>query len=322
MKNKKIVILDGYTANPGDLSWEPIKEFGELIVYDRTPKELVLERIQDADYVFTNKAIIDAETIKRCKNLKWIGVLATGYNVVDIEAAAECGIPVSNIPSYSTDSVAQLVFAHILNITDRVCDYSHSVSEGKWSSCADFTFIDYRHNELAKKTLGIVGYGSIGKRVAAIAGAFGMKVLVNTPHPSNESPAYVTFTDRETIFKESDIVSLHCPLNDETKNLINSESLALMKPSAILINTGRGPLVDEDALAAALRDGRIAAAGLDVLVSEPPKADNPLFSCENCFITPHIAWASEEARRRLMDIAYANISAFDAGHPQNVVNGL
>ncbi len=322
MKKKKIVVLDGYTANPGDLSWEPFKEFGELVVYDRTPKELVFERMQDADYVFTNKAVIDAKTINGCKNLKWIGVLATGYNIVDIEAAAKCGIPVSNIPSYSTDSVAQTVFSHILNITNRVGDYSHSVSGGKWSSCADFSFIDYRHTELAGKTIGIVGYGSIGKRVAAIADAFGMKILVNTPHPGKVSPDYITFTDRETVLRESDIVSLHCPLTEDTKNLINGESLALMKSSAILINTGRGPLVDEYALAAALKEGRIAAAGLDVLVSEPPEADNPLFACENCFITPHVAWASEEARRRLIEIAYSNISEFDAGRPQNVVNGL
>ena len=317
----KIVILDGYAANPGDISWEPLKEFGEVVLYDRTKPEDVIARISDADYVFTNKVPITAETMDSCPSLKWIGVLATGYNIVDVAHAKEKGIPVTNIPAYSTDTVAQNVFAHLLNITNRVADHAASISDGKWARCEDFVFWDYPQIELAGKTLGIVGFGSIGKKVAAIAQAFGMKVLVSTrtPDPALET-ASLSFTDRETLFRESDVISLHCPLTDATREIVNAETLAMMKPTAILINTGRGPLINEADLAEALKAGKIYGAGLDVLCKEPPEADNPLFGCPNCFISPHVSWASGEARIRLHKIAFENIRSFVNGKPINVVN--
>ncbi len=319
----KIVILDGYAANPGDISWEPLKEFGEVVLYDRTKPEEVIERISGADFVFTNKVPITAESMDSCPTLKWIGVLATGYNIVDVAYAKEKGIPVTNIPAYSTDTVAQNVFAHLFNITNRVADHAASIRDGKWARCKDFTFWDYPQMEMAGKTLGIVGFGSIGKKVASIARAFGMKVLVftRTPDPSLECEG-LTFCDKETLLKESDVVSLHCPLTDATREMINKESLALMKPTAILINTGRGPLINEADLAEALKAGKIYGAGLDVLCKEPPEAGNPLFECENCFISPHVSWASDAARVRLHKIAFDNIRSFVEGKPVNVVNGL
>ncbi|MBR2576468.1 MAG: D-2-hydroxyacid dehydrogenase [Firmicutes bacterium] len=319
----KIVILDGYAANPGDISWEPLKEFGEVVLYDRTKPEEVIERISGADFVFTNKVPVTAESMDSCPTLKWIGVLATGYNIVDVAYAKEKGIPVTNIPAYSTDTVAQNVFAHLFNITNRVADHAASIRDGKWARCRDFTFWDYPQMEMAGKTLGIVGFGSIGKKVASIARAFGMKVLVftRTPDPSLEC-GDLSFCDKETLLKESDVVSLHCPLTDATREMINKESLALMKPTAILINTGRGPLINEADLAEALKAGKIYGAGLDVLCKEPPEADNPLFECENCFISPHVSWASDAARVRLHRIAFDNIRSFVEGKPVNVVNGL
>ena len=319
----KIVILDGYAANPGDISWEPLKEFGEVVLYDRTKPEEVIERISGADFVFTNKVPITAESMDSCPTLKWIGVLATGYNIVDVAYAKEKGIPVTNIPAYSTDTVAQNVFAHLFNITNRVADHAASIRGGKWARCEDFVFWDYPQMEMAGKTLGIVGFGSIGKKVASIARAFGMKVLVftRTPDPSLECEG-LSFCDKETLLKESDVVSLHCPLTDATREMINKESLALMKPTAILINTGRGPLINEADLAEALKAGRIYGAGLDVLCKEPPEAGNPLFECENCFISPHVSWASDAARVRLHKIAFDNIRSFVEGKPVNVVNGL
>lgn len=317
----KIVVLDGHAANPGDISWENFKKFGELVVYPRTAPDEVAERIKGAACVFTNKVPVTAETMDKSPDLKWIGVLATGYNIVDTAHAKKAGIVVSNIPSYSTDTVAQNVFAHILNITNRVGDHSASISEGKWSRCPDFAFWDYPQQELAGLTMGIVGFGTIGKKVALIAQAFGMNVLADTPHPDKKyETETLKFASREDVLKNSDVVSLHCPLTDSTKNLINGESLKLMKKTAILINTGRGPLIDEAALAEALSEGTIAAAGLDVLCKEPPEADNPLFACKNCFISPHISWASEAARIRLHDIAFKNIEAFLSGSPINVVN--
>lgn len=317
----KIVILDGYPANPGDIDWAPLEEFGELTVYDNTDPADVIERIKDADYVFTNKVPINAETIDSNPKLKWIGVLATGYNIVDIKHAAEKGIPVTNIPSYSTTTVSQNVFAHILNIYNHVAEHAASISNGRWSSSKYFTFWDYPQIELDQKTLGIIGFGAIGKKVAQIAQAFGMKVIVNTPHPKAEYESEtLKFADVETVLKESDIVSLHCPLTDSTKEIINKDTLAIMKPTAVLINTGRGPLIDEAALAEALTEKKIMAAGLDVMCKEPPEADNPLFKCDNCFITPHVSWASGEARIRLHDIAFDNIKSFINGQPKNVVN--
>jgi len=254
-------------------------------------------------------------------DLQWIGVLATGYNIVDIEHAKELGIPVCNIPAYSTDTVAQNVFAHILHITNRVANHADSVAKGKWSLAEDFTFRDYPQIELAGKTMGIIGFGAIGQKTAAIAQAFGMNILVDTPHPdpSQESSA-LKFCSREQLLKESDIVSLHCRLTDSTKELINKDSLEIMKDTAILINTGRGPLINEADLAEALDEGKIMAAGLDVLCQEPPAKDNPLYDCDTCFITPHVSWASGEARIRLHEIAFDNIRSYIEGNPKNVVN--
>lgn len=318
---RKIVVLDGYAANPGDISWAPLQELGELIVYDRTSPEDVIDKIEGADYVFTNKVPITAEAMDSCKELKWIGVLATGYNIVDIAHAKKLGIPVTNIPAYSTPTVAQNVFAHILHICNRVSNHAESVSKGKWSSCEDFTFRDYPQIELDKKTIGLIGFGAIGKKTAQVAQAFGMRVLVHTPHPSNEYESEtLSFTDLDTLLKESDIVSLHCPLTASTAGMINKQALRIMKPSAILINTGRGPLINEADLAEALKDGIISAAGLDVLCSEPPEADNPLFDCDTCFITPHVSWASNEARIRLHEIAFDNLKSFIEGKPKNIVN--
>ena len=317
----KIVILDGYAANPGDISWEPLEEFGEVVLYDRTTPEEIIPRIQGADYVFTNKVPLSAEAIDSCPTLKWIGVLATGYNIVDVAHAKEKGIPVTNIPAYSTDTVAQNVFAHILNITNHVAEHAADIAKGKWARSVDFTYWDYPQMEIAGKTLGIIGFGSIGKKVAAVAQAFGMKVLVNTPHPDPSLETEVlSFASREEVLQSADFLTLHCPLTEATKELINKETLAMMKPTAVLINTGRGPLVNEADLAEALQQGRILAAGLDVLCKEPPEADNPLFECGNCFITPHVSWASGEARIRLHEIAFENFRSFMEGKPINVVN--
>lgn len=317
----KIVILDGYPANPGDIDWAPLKELGDLALYDNTSPSEVIERIKDAEFVFTNKVPINAEAIDSNPKLKWIGVLATGYNIVDIKHAAEKGIPVTNIPAYSTPTVSQNVFAHILNIYNHVAEHAASISNGKWSSSPYFTFWDYPQIELDKKTLGIIGFGAIGKKVAEIAQVFGMNVMVNTPHPKAEYESdTLKFADVETVLRESDIVSLHCPLTDSTKEIINKDTISLMKPTAVLINTGRGPLINEAALAEALNEKKILAAGLDVMCKEPPEADNPLFKCENCFITPHVSWASGEARIRLHDIAFDNIRSFINGEPKNVVN--
>lgn len=316
----KITVLDGYGMNPGDLSWDALGSCGELTVYDRTSPGQVIERAAGSEIVLTNKTILDEATIGRLPKLKYIGVLATGYNVVDTVAARRHGITVTNIPAYSTASVAQMVFALLLAVTNGVERFTADNRAGRWSSCADFCYWDTPLTELAGKTIGIVGFGNIGQAVARIALAFGMKVIVFTSKDAALLPAGVTKATLDDIFVKSDVVSLHCPLTDTTRNMINASTLALMKQSAILINTGRGPLVDEQALADALNRGTIRGAGVDVLSSEPPAADCPLLYARNCFVTPHLGWATAEARRRLMDIAVDNVKAFIAGSPVNVVN--
>ena len=316
----KIVILDGYAANPGDLDYHLLEKLGEVVVYPRTSDAEKVERAKDADIILLNKVQIDAETLAQLPKLKYIGIQATGFNVVDIEAARKQGIIVTNIPAYSTDSVAQMVFAHILNITNHTAHYARQAREGRWSSNPDFCYWDTPLIELSGKTLGIVGFGNIGKSVAAIARQFGMDVFAYTSKNSTDLPEGVQKTTLEGLFSTSDILSLHCPLTPQTKHLINAEALAKMKQGSILINTGRGPLVDEQAVADALASGHLLAYGADVMADEPPKADNPLFQQPNAFITPHIAWATFEARQRLMDICVANLRAFIEGKPQNVVN--
>jgi glycerate dehydrogenase len=315
----KIVVLDGYAANPGDISWEPMQSLGQLVIYDRTKPQEVLERCNDADAVLTNKVVLNAETIARLPQLKYIGVLATGYNVVDVKAAAAQGIVVTNIPAYSTESVAQLTFAHILNIASRVGHYADANREGRWSHNPDFCYWDTPLMELNGKTMGIVGLGNIGMRVAQLALAFGMDVFAVTSKLRTDLPAGIQKTTLEGLLAVSDVLTLHCPLTEQTHHIINAETLALMKPGAVIINTGRGPLVDEQAVADALKNGHLLAYGADVMEQEPPRADHPLLSCPNAFLTPHIAWATFEARQRLMDIAVDNLQSFISGRPKNQV---
>lgn len=316
----KIVILDAYVTNPGDLEWGNLDELGECVMYDRTSRDQILERCKDADVVLTNKVPFKKETLQALPNLKYIGVMATGYNIIDTEAAKEQGVVVTNIPAYSTNSVAQMVFAHILNITLHVQKHSDEVHAGKWSSNSDFCFWSTPLIELHDQTIGIIGYGSIGKAVARIAIGFGMKVIAYTSKSQMQLPPEVKKVDLDELFKESDIVSLHAPLTEDTRNMVNKERLAMMKPTSILINTSRGPLINEADLAEALTNKVIYAAGIDVMSQEPPKADNPLLKVENCFITPHIAWASLAARKRLMEILTDNLTAFINGKPINRVN--
>lgn len=315
----KITILDGYGMNPGDMSWAPLEELGDLTVYDRTAQEQVLERAAGSEALLTNKTVLTAETLRALPQLRYVGVLATGYNVVDIDAARELGIVVTNIPAYSTDSVVQMVFAHLLAITNRVEHYTDENRRGRWSTNPDFCYWDTPLHELSGKTFGIVGLGNIGMAVSRVARAFGMNVKAYTSKRIEELPDGVSKADLDELFATSDVVSLHCPLTDSTRHLVNAERLAMMKPSAILINTGRGPLVDEKALAEALDSERIYAAGLDVLSSEPPAADNPLLTARNCFITPHLGWATKEARERLLSIAADNLRGFIAGDIRNNV---
>lgn len=309
----KICILDGFTSNPGDLSWDEICKLGECTVYDRTSPEQLAERAKDAEIVLTNKVVLGLKEIGKLPKLKYIGVLATGYNVVDLKAATERGIIVTNIPAYSTDSVAQMVFAHILNITHHVAEYAAEARAGKWSQCADFCYCNSPIMELAGKTMGIVGLGHTGMATAKIALAFGMKVMALTSKTPESLPKGIEPTPFDRLLTEADILSLHCPLTDNTRHFINRDTLCRMKKTAILINTGRGPLVNEADLAEALNNGIIAAAGVDVLSTEPPAADNPLLSARNCYVTPHIAWATKEARSRLFQIAAENIRQFLAG---------
>lgn len=315
----KIVALDAYTVNHGDLSWEPFSDVAEFITYDRTERSKVVERAIDADAILTNKVIIDAEIMAQLPQLKYIGVLATGYNVVDVEEASRRGIVVTNIPAYSTNSVAQKVFALILNITDSVDHYSRANREGRWSSCPDFCYWDEPLHEIAGKTLGIVGLGNIGMRVAKIALAFGMKVVSSTSKDAESLPEGIEKVTLDTLLEKSDVISLHCPLTALNKGFINKDALSRMKPNAILVNTGRGPLVVEQDVADALTKGVISAYAADVMESEPPSSSSPLLNLPNVYLTPHIAWATVEARVRLMDIALSNVKAFIDGKPINVV---
>jgi glycerate dehydrogenase len=313
----RIVVLDGYCLNPGDLGWEALERLGTLTVHDRTAPGELLERMQDAEIVLTNKTAVPGEVISRLERLRYIGLLATGYNVVDVEAAKAKGIPVTNVPTYGTESVAQMVFAHLLNLTQHVGGHGRSVAKGKWSVCPDFCFWEKPLMELEGRTMGIVGLGHIGNAVARIATAFGMRVMAYDVKARSEG---VEMVELERLFGESDVVSLHCPLTPDNERLINAKTLAMMKKTAFLINTSRGQLVDETALARALNQDKIAGAGLDVLDVEPPVPGNPLLHAKNCHITPHIAWATRAARERLMGTVVDNVKAFLQGRPQNVVN--
>ena len=315
----KIVILDGYSANPGDLSWKELETMGELTVYDRTAPSETVARCTDAAVVLTNKVVLGKTEMEQLPHLKYIGVLATGYNVVDVAFARERGITVTNVPAYSTESVAQMVFAHLLTVTNRTEHYALQNRQGRWTQNPDFCYWDFPHMELAGKTFGIVGLGNIGRRVAEIALAFGMKVKALTSKAADTLPVGVEKASLEKLLSTADVLSLHCPLTDNTRHLINKKALQQMKSSAILINTGRGPLVDDQAVADALAEGRLAAFCADVLTEEPPKSDNPLLRQPNAFITPHIAWASTEARIRLLQVAIGNVRAFLDGKPQNIV---
>ena len=315
----KIIVLDGYGLNPGDLNWEGFESLGELTVYDRTTPSELMERAAGAEVLVTNKTLITAENMAALPELKYIGVLATGYNVVDIDAAEARGSVVTNIPAYSTASVAQMVFAHILNITQRVGYYADENKQGRWTKNADFCYWDTQLVELQGKKMGIVGFGNIGQATARIAQAFGMEVCVYSSKPQFVLPSGIKKMDLDELFAECDVISLHCPLTPDTKEMVNAERLSKMKSNAILINTGRGPLINEQDLANALNEGRIAAAGLDVLSVEPSVEGNPLLTARNCFITPHIAWATLEARTRLMEIAVQNLKSYLNGQIINNV---
>ena len=314
-----IVVLDGFTLNPGDLSWDDLRALGPCEIFDRTPVDRVETRAANAEIVFTNKTVLSRETILRLSALKYIGVLATGTNVVDLAAARERRIPVTNVPAYGTRSVAQATFALLLELTNRVGFHAQTVRDGRWTKCADWCYWDSPLLELDGLTLGLVGFGRIGRDVAELAHAFGMKVIAHSPSIKN-APPFVCWAGLEEVFRESDVLSLHCPLTPQTRQLVNAERLRLMKPTALLLNTSRGPLVDESALAEALNAERIAGAGLDVLSAEPPPATNPLLLAKNCLITPHNAWGTRAARARLLRVAVENVRAFLIGQPENVVN--
>lgn len=318
----KIVVLDGWTLNPGDLSWDALRALGDCAIHDRSEPKEVVPRAAGAEIALTNKVVVDRAAIAALPRLKYIGVLATGYNIVDVDAARERGIPVTNVPTYGTRSVAQLAFAHILELAHRIGHHAQTVREGRWTASRDFCYWDFPLIELEGLTLGLVGFGRIGQATAAIARAFGMRVIAHDVAVRQSPVPDVRMTDLETVFCESDVVSLHCPLTADNRGMVNAARLALMKPTAFLVNTSRGLLVNEADLAAALNAGRIAGAGVDVLSSEPPRGDNPLLSAKNCLVTPHIAWATGAARARMMAVAVDNIRAFLAGHPQNVVNGV
>lgn len=316
----KIVVLDGYSLNPGDMSWDALEALGDVEIYPRTAPDDIVERCLDADMVLTNKVPFCKHTLVLLPRLKYIGVLATGYNVVDVAAAADLDIVVTNIPAYSTDSVVQTTFAHILAMTNRVEHYTRQNRDGRWSSNADFTYWDTPLVELSGKTIGIVGLGNIGTKVARLARCFGMEVYAFTSKMSSDLPEGIQKTTFEGLLAVSDILTLHCPLNHATHEIINASSIAKMKRGALLVNTGRGPLVNERDVAEALHSGQLGGYGADVMCQEPPAADNPLFSAPNAYITPHVAWATFEARQRLMDIAVGNVKAFIDGAPVNVVS--
>ncbi|MDD8017864.1 MAG: D-2-hydroxyacid dehydrogenase [Bacteroidota bacterium] len=313
-----IVVLDGYTTNPGDLSWKNLESLGTCTIYERTAHDEILQRAKDAEIVIINKIHFTKEIIAQLPKVKYIGLLSTGVNVVDVTAAKERGIVVTNVPAYSTQSVAQLVFALIFELTHHVGHHAHAVQNGQWMASKDFAFWNFPLVELAGKTMGIVGFGSIGQSVAKIASALEMDVVVST-RSKKSVDGHIKFVDIDTLFKTSDVISLHCPLTEETKHLVNAEKLSMMKPSAFLINTSRGGVIDEQALANALNTNRLAGAGLDVLSKEPPTNANPLLTAKNCLITPHIAWATKAARERLMKTVVENVKAFLDGRPMNVV---
>lgn len=317
----KIVVLDGYTLNPGDISWEGLEALGEVTVYDRTKPEEVVERIGDAEVVYTNKTPITRETLDQCENIRFIGVLATGYNIIDIEAAKEKGIPVSNIPTYGTAAVSQFAIALLLELCHHIGEHSDAVKNGEWTSNPDWCFWKYPLVELAGKTMGIVGFGRIGQDTGKIAQALGMKVLAFDAYkrPELESET-CRYADLDTLLAESDVISLHCPLFPDTEGIINKDTIAKMKTGVMIINDSRGPLIVEEDLRDALNSGKVAGAALDVVSTEPIKMDNPLLSAKNVILTPHIAWAPKESRQRLMDIAVENLQCFVDGAPQNVVN--
>ena len=315
----KIVILDGYTENPGDLSWEGFEKLGELEVYDFTEPELIDQRIAGAEVVYTNKTPLTRQTIEKAASLKFIGVLATGYNVVDVAAAKERGIPVSNIPTYGTAAVAQYVFALLLEICHHVAHHAGAVNQGRWTSCRDFCFWDYPLIELQDKTIGIIGFGRIGRQEGAVSRALGMNVLANDPYPTDAGREIADYVELDELYKKSDVISLHCNLTDDNYGMINGESISKMKDNVIIINNSRGQLVNERDLADALNEGRVQAAGLDVVSTEPIMPDNPLLKAKNCIITPHISWASLECRDRIMNISADNLKGYLEGVPVNVV---
>ena len=314
-----IVVLDGHTLNPGDLSWTSLQALGDCMVYDRTGPDQTLQRASGAEILLTNKTVLSAAMLDQLPDCKYVGVLATGYNIVDTPTATRNGITVTNVPTYSTRSVAQMVFAHLLNLTQHVGDHARTVSEGKWSHAEDFCYWDYPLMELVDKTIGIVGLGRIGQATARLAQAFGMNVIGYDPSINAQKLANCTPVELDELFAISDIITLHCPLTDQNEGLVNAQRLAEMQPSAFLINTSRGPLIDQQALADALNNAQIAGAGLDVLCTEPPPHDNPLIGAKNCYLTPHISWATSEARARLLNTAVENLQTFIDGNPQNVV---
>lgn len=316
----KIVILDGYTENPGDLSWEGFEELGELTVYDRTPKEEVIERIGDADAVIVNKTPLDRGVFEACLQIKYVGVLATGYNVIDIKAARERGIPVCNIPTYGTTAVAQMTFALLLEICHHIAEHSDAVKKGEWSNNPDWCFWKYPLMELADKKMGIIGFGRIGQAVGKLAKAFGMQVLAYDANQNESGKEIGEYVALDELLAQSDVISLHCPLFPETEGIINKKNISKMKDGVIIINTSRGPLIKEEDLADALRKKKVYAAACDVVSTEPILPDNPLLGCYNSIITPHIAWAPKESRQRLMDVAVSNLKAFADGKWTNVVN--
>ncbi|MDY3691944.1 MAG: D-2-hydroxyacid dehydrogenase [Dysosmobacter sp.] len=321
----KIVILDGYTENPGDLSWDALAALGELTVYDRssrTDQQEAIDRIGDAEIVITNKTPITRAVLDACPSVRFIGVLATGYNVVDTACTRERGIPVSNVPAYGTAAVGQFTIALLLEICHHVAHHSETVFAGKWEHCPDFCYWDYPLIELDGKTMGIIGFGRIGQATGRIAKALGMRVLATGSRPCPEGEAIAEYTDLDTLLANSDVIALHCPLFPETAGIINRETIAKMKDGVILLNSARGGLVVEQDLADALNSGKVAAAGLDVVSTEPIQGDNPLLKAKNCIITPHIAWGSKESRQRIMDCTVKNVQAFLAGKPVNTVNGL
>lgn len=319
----KIVILDGYTTNPGDLDWKPMEELGDVMVYDRTSYkewDVMVERAKEADILIVNKIKVTKELLSECPNVKMIGTLSTGFNTIDLDAANARGIVVCNVPAYSTEAVAQFTFALLLEITQHVGEYSKEVKNGRWSKSKDFCYFDNPLMELKDKTFGIIGLGNIGKAVAGIAQAMGMHVIAYSPRRSKDGARFAEYVELCELYQRSDVISVHCPLNESTRGMIDAKSIAKMKDGVILINVARGPILVEEDVAAALQSGKILAAGVDVVSAEPIQENNPLLKCDNCLITPHIAWAARETRKRLIAIASANVKGFLEGNVQNRVN--